>query len=175
MRANRFPTVDEVLEPIPKSKTRALREKTPKAILLAEIATECFLGETICPKSCQESILMGVSEIVLKDFPARNITIQGVGKNKYDVLAKYGLIYPDLPSEVYQVSYEVGYEAGDVPAIVRELVEKLARYYLLRDVDLLEDLKILIKVGQAERVDLEKKRHEVQTHEAFRGKVVRVW
>jgi len=72
-------------------------------------------------------VLLSRDALELKHFPIWNLTVEGADPALYEVDVDNGLLFTALPIQNYTYTYEVGYRDGEVPAIVKELVEGLVR------------------------------------------------
>ena len=95
---------------------------------LAIEAAEAILDFPIEPRQAiVANILLGRDEIELDHLPVRNLVVQDADPAHYEVEEDHGLLFTALPLRTYTITYDVGYERGSVPAVIKELVEGLIR------------------------------------------------
>ena len=70
-------------------------------------------------------VLLHEDDLFLEHFPVRDFKIENADGSMYEIEPDNGILYTALPPNNYSYTYEVGFEDGQLPAIVKELIEGL--------------------------------------------------
>ena len=91
-------------------------------------------------------------DIILDHFPVRDFKLENTDPSMYEVEPDNGFLYTALPPNNYIYSYEVGFEDGYLPAIVKELIERL----IVGEDETVQDIARMIRLDYEKRNEFRK-------------------
>lgn len=153
MRAGYLPSPSDLQTGEESPWERAGEER--KAVEIALRALEVLVGYPIRAKTFRVEVLLGREPVMLEHFPVWGFKIEG--RDAWDLDAHLGVIYPDYRAPVEEiVSYSVGYEDGEFPALIVEGVTLLSRMWLARCESGSEEVRGIVEVCRRSREKLRK-------------------
>lgn len=155
-----LPTYEETMEPLEKPGALLLREDFASEVTTAIKVAELLTRQDITRKVKETVLLLSTEAFTLPDYPVHHVRVAG---QPIDHDPRLGRIYPDLPPSTYTVSYEVGYETGNLPAIFKQLLQNLIRYRITDGEDFKEQVIAEIEVIRNGRNKTAQERGDGQT------------
>jgi len=156
VRASNLPSAKEIVD----SLERKLKEEQGAAVLTKAVrAAELFGGLQIRPRRISQNLLVGLRASQLDFFPVQEFKCP-LRRQDYFFDTKLGILEAFTAPERVKVSYRIGFEEGEWPALTRELVLELARFCLSPTEDRRDYLRQIIEVCKRQRQSLEAERNE---------------
>lgn len=133
--------------PAPAQLAGASEAEAQEALAQAVLTVELLLGTAIYERSCAQEVLLGgpSGSVLLDHFPVLGFSILGQESPRGFYLDEdAGILHAEgiVQASSYRVDFHVGQKAGEVPAIVSVLVEKVARRLLGEEEDPTEILEL---------------------------------
>lgn len=125
-----YPLYEETTGPLDKPEALLPRADYPSELKTAIRVAELLVSQDIERKKRQAELLLSKTAFLLPDHPIDDVLIED---HPVDFDPRLGRIYPDLPPSTYTVSYEVGYETGNLPAVFKFLLQNLILYRVTGD------------------------------------------
>ena len=172
MRANCWPTVKEVSDPLRAEGVRIDSDEMRAAIRDGVRVLELLLKCPIRPLRVEANVLLGDDSYILPDFPTHDLTIDGRAPEPQfcEWYPDIGLLKPRLPRKTYEVVYRVGYVDGELPALFQVLVEQLARLSVVPEQVDRDGVIALLQTAQRTRAEeLEERRASIGGEGARQG------
>jgi len=160
VRANCLPVAEEVLTLLSRERIQTLLPEFEAALNKSIRVAELFLGETIRRRKIEKKVHLGEMCLVLDEWPIKNLIVEGTenAENLIYFHEGLGLLFTELPREIYGIAYEVGYEEGEVPALIKNLIELLIKRLLIEDYLDSRYIEEVIKVRWEERAKQQEER-----------------
>jgi len=118
-----------------------------------------LVDEPVRPCRYTGSMFLEQGSFKLPHFPIVRGTINDQAIYHVDIDEEYGLMFMSRAPDSYQVSYEVGYSDGAVPAIIKSLVTTLSRYLYSGSDEFQSEVAELVPVARRMRQIVREKRN----------------
>jgi hypothetical protein len=156
----RLPEAKDVEATLPEHHgiTRAAIESE---LALAPAALELMTATFIAKQTIEENLFLWNRPEQLRHFPVRDVSTRGLPIH-HD--AATGTLLPELEPSNYLVTYTVGHDRNNVPAIYAKTVLHLVRHRLLRTEEDQEEAIAAIGIIRLNVMRLRKAREREQTY-----------
>jgi len=163
MKANELPELDEIIDFVDPPDKERIKTDFHQVKCRAIRVVELFLDEQVRNRKIKLRMMVGNGQYRLLHFPVRNFTIVEFPEGPYQCAEETGLLFSELPTGNYTLTYEVGYLPGNVPAIVKELVKELMLYELIDKESYRESVIRMIQIAREIRRRRDKERRAYET------------
>jgi len=154
--ANAYPSEAEITEGL----TRKPDVKPlPEILELAKRTIEVLVDEPIRPCQYAGPMFLDIGAFKLPHFPVMSVVINGAPAYHADVYEESGILSMGHAPDSYQVSYEVGYSDGSVPAIIKSLVTIMGRYLYSGSDEFRSEIAEFVMVARRMRQKAREKRN----------------
>lgn len=124
-------------------------EKLREALERAAWVTEVLLDQPVAPRSLEHHLVFQPTKQELLDYPVHQLNWKPRARDD-DIQPQLGLVNLKTTHQEVIVSYRLGYQDGELPTVVKQLMALVARYLLTGDTDWDEVLS-LTSVGRTLR------------------------
>jgi len=161
LRANAYPTEHEITKDLKPSENA---KPIPEILELAKRTAGILVDEPVSRCRFMGFIFLDEGMTKLVHYPVSKVEVAGqaVGYDEVDML--FGILIKVMPPDEYQVSYEVGYSDGNVPAVIKELVTALGRYLYSGSTDFRSEVTELVEVARLLRQRLRDRRNDYKAN-----------
>jgi len=154
--ANAYPSEAEITDGLTR-KTSA--RPLPEILELAKRTIEVLVDEPVRPCRIAGPMFLDTGAFKLPHFPVMFVIINDAPAYHADVYEEWGILTMGHAPDSYQVSYEVGYADGSVPAIIKSLVTILSRYLYSGSDEFRSEIAELVAVARRMRQKAREKRN----------------
>jgi len=126
---------------------------------LAKRTIEVLVDEPIRSCRISGSMFLDAGSFKLPHYPVAAVTINGRPAYRVDVYEEEGILFMGHAPDSYEVSYEVGFSDGSVPAVIKSLVAALSRYLYSGSSEFRSEIAELVTVARRMRQKARDKRN----------------
>lgn len=157
----RLPNRQDLRDSLPEG-AKVSDEELERALDLAPEVLELMTGSPVRKRTIQERRFLWNRPEHLRYFPARNVRADGHPITHTELT---GTVEPELDPSNYLVTYEVGYDRNDFPAILSQAVAHLARHHVYQRPEDREEAAAAIEII---RLGVRKTRRDRESDQAVR-------
>jgi len=157
--ANTYPIEAEIVKGLRK---REGCKPLPEILELAKRAAGVLADESVNRSRFTGSIFLDSGLTKLIHFPVSKVRVADQAVDRLGVDELNGILTMMMPPDEYEVSYEVGYSDGSVPAVIKELVTALSRYLYSGSDDFRSEVVELAEVARSVRKRARDRRNDYQ-------------
>lgn len=154
MLANHLPDQKEIVGP--RKRAHFSLEEVERARAESIVLIEDYVGVDILQRERTEEYHLSPGIQTLTHRPVQRMEIDD--RKDFFMNKDLGLFESELHLGIYTIKYTTGYKVGDLPALFKELIIRLARFRLTGEDTELEDARTIMKVVKEKEVEKERKR-----------------
>ena len=125
MKANRYPQFEDIVDSLKESDSFDSRfALVDLSVKVAEVLT----GQYIASRRIHTNMFLQRGDNEIPYFPVVDFKINGNELVDVEIDLEYGIAMSRLAPSDYEVSYKVGFEDGELPAVLRDLIFDLGKY-----------------------------------------------
>lgn len=113
-------------------------------------ATTLLLGRPLTPKPHSELLLLHREPVKLQKQALHRPTLLSADGQEaiLDYSRRDNTIYPELTPGEYEVRYQIGFEEGKLPAVVREIIVLMGTWFMLKSDSTKQEILALLPIAR---------------------------